>query len=76
MRKLLTESGIHSPDWENIGKQLGLHLEGQLLPADFFCEWRTTDREVSWIKLAQALQKIPNYQSVARSVHEKQGMFV
>ena len=76
MRKLLTDTGIHLPDWENIGKQLGLQLEGQLSPADFFDEWRTNDREVSWIKLAKALQKIPDYQHAARSVHEKRGMFV
>ena len=75
MRKLLTETGIRSIDWENIGKQLGFQLEGQLSAANFFDEWRANDREVSWTKLGNALQKIPDYQHAARNVHEKQGVF-
>ena len=76
MHHLLTETGIRSPNWEMIGNQLGWQLEGQLLAADFFDEWRANDHKASWVKLATALAKIQEYQHAKSIVLEKQGMFV
>lgn len=76
MRKLLTDTGIHSPDWEEIGNQLGLQLEGHISAADFFDEWCAHDCKLSWMKLAKALEKIPDYQRASNNIREKQGMFV
>ena len=76
MRNHLTETGIRSPNWEKIGNQLGWQLEGQLLAADFFDEWRANDSEASWVKLAAALARIQEYQHAKSIVLEKQGMFV
>ena len=76
MKKLLTDGGIHSPDWEEIGNQLGLQLEGHISAADFFDEWCAHDHKFSWMKLAKALEKIPDYQHASSNVREKQGMFV
>ena len=74
MCNLLTETGIHSPNWEEIGNQLGLQLEGHLSTADFFDEWRANDRETSWVKLATALAKIREYQHAESIFLEKQGI--
>lgn len=76
MHNLLTETGICSPNWEEIGNQLGWQLEGQLLAADFFDEWCANDHEASWVKLANALAKIREYQHAKSIVLEKQGMFL
>ena len=75
IKKLLTNTGIPSPDWEEIGNQLGLQLEGHISAADFFDEWRAHDPKISWMKLAKALEKIPCYQHASSNVCEKQGMF-
>ena len=76
MHKLLTETGIRSPNWEKIGSQLGWQLEGQLSAADFFDEWCANDRETSWVKLAIALANIQEYQHAESIVLEKEGIFV
>ena len=76
MQNLLTETRIRSPNWEKIGSQLGLQLEGHLSAADFFDEWRANDREASWVKLATALAKIQEYQHAESIVLEKEGIFV
>ena len=72
--KLFKETKIYSPDWVGIGNQLGLQLKGQILAADFFDEWCAKDSKASWLKLAMALQQIPEYQHAARNIREKQGI--
>ena len=74
VHKLFKEIDIHSPDWIGIGNQLGLKLKGQILAADFFAEWCAKDSKTSWLKLAKALEEIPEYQHAARSIREKQGI--
>lgn len=76
MHNLFTEVGIHSPDWEEIGNQLGLQLKRQFLAAGFYSEWFTHDPKASWVRLAEALEKIPDYKHAAENVREKQGVFV
>ena len=69
--ELLT--GVHAPDWERIGEQLGLHIKGQISAADFFDAWRQKDSHASWIKLADAVEKVEEYKHVAQTVREKEG---
>ena len=76
LHNLFTEAGIHSPDWEEIGNQLGLQLKRRISAADFYSEWSAHDPKASWVKLAEALDKIKDYKHAARDVKEKQGVFV
>ena len=74
VRKLLTEAKIHSPDWETIGTKIGLKLK--ISAADFFDAWSAHDSKASWVKLANALEKIPEYKHASSKVQEKQGTYV
>lgn len=74
VRKLLTEAEIHSPDWETIGTKIGLKLK--ISAADFFDAWSAHDSKASWVKLANALEKIPEYKHASSKVQEKQGTYV
>ena len=76
LHSLLTEAGIYSPDWEEIGNQLGLKLKRRFSAADFYSEWSAHDPKASWIKLAKAIEKIPDYNHAARNVQENQGMLL
>ena len=74
LRELLTEAGVHSPDWECIGKQLGLQIKGQISATDVFEAWCAKDFKASWIKLAHAIEKVEEYKHAAQNIHEKQGI--
>ena len=71
--ELLTEPGVHAPDWEHIGIQLGLHIKGQISADDFFVAWCRKDSHASWIQLANAVEKVEEYKHAAQTVREKQG---
>ena len=72
--ELLTEAGVHSPDWKRIGQQLGLQIKGQISAADVFEAWYAKDFHASWIKLADAIDKVEEYKHGAQNVCEKQGI--
>ena len=74
MRQLFTEAHIRTPNWEIIGKQLGLKLEGGVSAADFFDGWYAQDCKPSWMKLADALENIQQYRQAVENVRKKQGI--
>ena len=76
MCNLFCEAGVDSPDWKAIGNKLGVQLEGQVTATDFFDELRAHKNKASWVTLAEALEKISEYQHAATNVYEKQGIIV
>ena len=78
MCQVFNEAHIRTPNWEIIGNQLGLQVEGEISAADFLNGWYTQDCKPSWTKLAGALEKIQQteYKQIAKNVREKQGILV
>ena len=74
--EVFTEAGILTPNWEKIGNQLGLQLEGQVSAAMFLRGWYSQDCKPSWIKLAKALKDMEEYKHVAKDVEKKQGILI
>ena len=73
VRQALGEAGIKSPDWKRIGKELGLRLKGCITASIFFEGWQAHKSEMSWERLAQALEKMEGYGMVAKKARKKTG---
>ena len=70
----LSEAGIESPDWKKIGKELGFDVKGRINGSMLFKEWQLCGLEMSWKKLAQALEKIRGYEIAASKARQNEGM--
>ena len=70
----LSEAGIESPDWKKIGKGLDLNIKGRINGRILFKEWQVCGLEMSWEKLAQALEKIKGYELAAYKARQNEGM--
>ena len=73
VRQALSEVGIKSPDWRNIGEKLDLQLRGHITPSTFFERWYVHESKMSWEILAQVFGRISGYESAAKRAKEKTG---